>query len=147
MKKLFAVLLALTMVVSLCACGAAEVAAPVEDVTEVVVEEAVESVVETPVEETPAEEAPAETGIRPEFKQAMDDYENFYNEYCEFMKKYMENPTDLSLLAEYSDIMQKSLEMSDSFAKWESEDMSSEELSYYLEVSSRVSQKLLEVAS
>lgn len=152
MKKLFIILLALTMVVSLCACGTEEVANMVEDVAEIVVEEAVESVAEIPVEEppveeTPVEETPAENGIRPEFKKAMDDYEAFYDEYCAFMKKYMANPTDLSLLGEYSDMMQKLTEMDEAFAQWESNDMSSEELSYYLEVTSRVSQKLLEVAS
>lgn len=150
MKKLFTVLLALTMIATLCACGAEEVANLVEDVAEVVVEEVVENAdvpaEEPSVEEIPVEEVPAESGIRPEFKKAMDDYEAFYDEYCAFMKKYMANPTDLSLLGEYSDMMQKSLDMSDSFAKWESEDMSNEELSYYLEVNTRVSQKLLEVA-
>lgn len=37
-------------------------------------------------------------GLRPEFKEAMDSYEAFYDEYCAFMKKYMKNPTDLKLL-------------------------------------------------
>ena len=63
MKKLIALLLALTMVFALCACGAKEEAAPVEeaDPVEEVVEEAapVEEVVEeaAPVEEEVAEEA------------------------------------------------------------------------------------------
>ena len=47
------------------------------------------------------------SGIRPEFKEAMDSYEAFYTEYCEFMKEYNENPSDLALLAKYSDMISK----------------------------------------
>lgn len=34
-------------------------------------------------------------GLRPEFKEAMDAYEDFYGEYCDFMVKYKENPSDI----------------------------------------------------
>ena len=44
-------------------------------------------------------------GIRPEFKEAMDSYESFFDEYCEIMKKYNENPDDMSLLMDYLDFM------------------------------------------
>lgn len=156
MKKLFAILLTLAMVATFCACSAEVAETLVEEATEIV-EEAIEVVEEAPVEETPVEEAlveeapveeaPAENGIRPEFKETMDAYEAFYDEYCAFMKKYMANPTDLSLLGEYSKMMQKVTDMDETFAQWESKDMSNEELSYYLEVTGRVSQKLLDVAS
>ena len=148
MKKLFAFLLVIAAFTALTACGAAEAA-------EEIAEEVVTEVQETPVvEEAPAEEevtveeAPVETAdsIRPDFKAAMDSYEAFYNEYCDFMKKYMENPTDLTLLGEYADMMSKSTEMSQSFEAWNEADMNDAELSYYLEVSNRVAQKLLEVA-
>lgn len=146
MKKLFAALLVLTMLATLCACGTEEAETFVEKTVEAI-EEATEIVEEAPVEEAPVEEAPAENGIRPEFKEAMDAYEAFYDEYCAFMKKYMANPTDLSLLGEYSGMMQEALDVDEAFARWESEDMNSAELSYYLEVTGRVSQKLLDVAS
>lgn len=148
MKKLFAFLLVIAAFTALTACGAVEAA-------EEIAEEVVTEVQETPVvEEAPAEEevtveeAPVETAdsIRPDFKAAMDSYEAFYNEYCDFMKKYMENPTDLTLLGEYADMMSKSTEMSQSFEAWNEADMNDAELSYYLEVSNRVAQKLLEVA-
>jgi len=81
-------------------------------------------------------------GMRPEFKEAMDSYESFYNEYCEFMKKYYENPMDFSLLSEYSEMMEKTEEVDEKFDAWDSEDMNEAEYKYYMEVSARVLQKI-----
>ena len=84
-------------------------------------------------------------GIRPEFKEAMDAYEAFYAEYCDFMVMYQENPTDLSILTEYADIMERAVEMDEAFSKWEDEDLTNEELKYYLDVNNRVMQMLVDV--
>ncbi|MBE6762229.1 MAG: hypothetical protein E7551_08095 [Ruminococcaceae bacterium] len=62
------------------------------------------------------------------------------------MKKYANNPTDLSLLADYSDYMSKYSDFVEDFEKWESEDLNSAELTNYIDVQARVSKKLLEVA-
>ncbi len=87
-----------------------------------------------------------DTGISSDFKKAMDSYENFMNEYVTFMKKYKQNPTDLSLLSDYADYMSDYSDFVADFKKWENEDLNSAELSYYLDVQTRVSKKLLEVA-
>ena len=86
-------------------------------------------------------------GIRPEFQQAMDSYESFYNEYCDVLEEYMENPSDLNLLTKYSDLMLKAEEVDKAFEEWNEEDMTNEELQYYLEVSSRIMQRLVEVSN
>lgn len=86
-------------------------------------------------------------GIRPEFQEAMDTYEAFYDEYCGFMKQYKENPSDLQLLAEYSDILSKAADMNEAFQAWEENELNNEELKYYLEVNNQVMQKLVDVAS
>ena len=85
--------------------------------------------------------------IRPEFKEAMDSYEAFYDEYCDFMKKYNENPGDLKLLGEYSDMLEKLAEMDEKFSAWEEEDLNAAELKYYAEVNGRVTQKLLDIGT
>ncbi len=85
-------------------------------------------------------------GMRVEFKSAMDDYEAFYDEYCEFMNKYKANPTDLTLLGEYSDMLQRLEDMDEAFDEWENDDLNTAELKYYLEVNSRVLQKLADAA-
>ncbi len=86
-------------------------------------------------------------GLDPDFKAAMDSYEKFMNKYVAFMKKYRANPTDMSLLAEYADYMSKYADAVEDFEKWEDEEMNAAETAYYIEVQSRVSKKLLEVAN
>lgn len=106
------------------------------------------NIAEDEVESEPSASSQSETadGLRPEFKEAMDSYEAFYTEYCDFLVKYEENPTDLELLAEYADMMTRLSEMEETFAEWDDADMSDEELAYYLEVTNRVAQKLLEIS-
>lgn len=76
----------------------------------------------------------------------MDTYEAFYEEYCEFMIEYGENPTDITLLKRYSEILIKMEKMNAAFEAWDDDEMSGEELKYYLDVNNRVMQKLVDVA-
>lgn len=72
--------------------------------------------------------------------------EAFIDEYVAFMKKYSDNPSDVSLLADYTKYMSKYADMVEKFDKWESEDLNDAELAHYIDVQARVSKKLLEVA-
>lgn len=97
----------------------------------------------------PETSKPAEadaSGLRSDFKEAMDNYESFMNDYVDFMKKYQANPTDLSLITDYATYINKYNELSQSFEKWDSSDMNDAEKAYYLEVQTRVNNKLLEAA-
>ncbi len=85
-------------------------------------------------------------GMRPEFKEAMDSYEAFYDEYCNIIKKYAENPSDMKLLADYTNILTKGAEMTEKFNAWEDNDLNNAELKYYLDVNNRVTKKLLDVS-
>lgn len=98
---------------------------------------------ETTVPATEADQQP--TGIRPEFKEAMDAYEAFYDEYCTFMEDYMKNPTDLSLLGKYAGMLAKVEEMDKKFDAWDESEMSNEELKYYLEVNTRVQKRIIDL--
>lgn len=86
-------------------------------------------------------------GLDPDFKAAMDSYENFMDEYVVFMKKYKANPSDLSLLKDYADYMSKYTDFVEDFENWEDEEMNAAETSYYIDVQARVSKKLLEVTN
>ena len=87
------------------------------------------------------------TGIRKDFKAAMDSYEEFINEYVSFMKKYADSDgTDLELVADYAKYMKKYSDMAEKFEEWEDEDLSTEETAYYIDVQARVSKKLLEIS-
>ena len=120
------------------------------DVSDVSVEADIEEKKEV-VEDMPEEETTAEgaeelvDGMRPEFKEAMDSYEAFYDEYCDFMKKYNDNPSDLKLLAEYADMLSEAADMDEAFEEWDEAEMNNAELKYYLDVNNRVMQKLVDV--
>ena len=92
------------------------------------------------------EENKDNNAIDPEFKAAMDSYEEFFDEYVAIMKKYQKNPTDLSILADYAKYMGQYADMMQKFEKWESEDLNTAELAYYIDVQARITKKLLEVA-
>lgn len=85
-------------------------------------------------------------GMRPEFKDAMDSYEAFIDEYCDFMKKYAESPSDMELLADYSDYMSQYAETMEKIDAIDETELSDAELQYYLEVTGRITQKIAEVA-
>lgn len=115
--------------------------APDEEPTEVA---SSEEPTEATTEETTSQ---ADTsGIRPEFKEAMDSYEKFFDEYCTFMKKYKESNDASSMLADYTKYM---AQYADTMAKLDAIDekeLSTEEAVYYAEVSARITSKLAEVA-
>ena len=97
-------------------------------------------------EKEPEKDNTNNSGIDPDFKAAMDAYEKFMNEYVAFMKKCKDNPSDLSLLADYADYISKYADYAEDFAKWEDEEMNAAEAAYLLEVQTRVNKKLLEIA-
>lgn len=119
---------------------------------DVVAEPETEKTDPEPVEESepegeskPEEETESVDGIRPEFQDAMDAYEKFYTEYCDILKKYSQNPADFTLLMQYNELVTKAIEVDEAFEAWNEDEMSSEELKYYLEVNNRVMQMMVDV--
>ena len=87
------------------------------------------------------------TGIlSPEFKKTMDDYEAWFDHYCEVMKKYQDNPSDMSLLSEMTDLLSEEAEVLEQMNNMDQSEMNAAELAYYLEVTARIEKNLLEVA-
>lgn len=83
-------------------------------------------------------------GMRSKFKKAMDSYEKFYNEYFKILKKYKKNPTDLSILADYTNYVGKLVDVNNDFDKWDGS-LNDVELKYYLKLQSRILKKLSEL--
>lgn len=86
------------------------------------------------------------TGLSDEFVAAMDTYEQFFNDYCDFMVEYANSDDVLSMSADYAEWMKNYAENMEALENWESEDMTEEELNYYLDVMTRINKRLLEVA-
>ena len=135
--KMLALLLMMSlMLAAVTACGGSDSSEPAQPDTET-------------VEDTTEEPEPSEAGseeLSPEFKKTMDDYEAWFDHYCEVMKKYNENPTDTELLTEMTDLISEETEMLEQMEAMDQSEMNKAELAYYLEVTARIEKKLLEVA-
>ena len=84
--------------------------------------------------------------IRPEFKEAMDSYEAFFAEYAALMQAISDDPGDLTLLARYAAYMNRYTETMEALDSIEEGELTTAELSYYIEVMSRIQQLLLAAA-
>ena len=83
-------------------------------------------------------------GLGKEFKQAMDSYEAFMDEYIAFMTKYNASKgTSPELIKDYGEYMKKYIDWADDFKKWEGKELNKEEAKYYVDVQTRVTQKLM----
>lgn len=85
--------------------------------------------------------------VSPDLKAALDSYEEMMDEYCDFMAKYQSADSSdiLSMLSDYSDMLEKYSEAMDSLNKLDTGSMSTADYQYYLDVTTRVSKRLLEV--
>ena len=86
------------------------------------------------------------SGIRPEVKAAIDSYEAFYDEYCDFMLVYKEKGSPISMLEEYLDLIEQATVVNYNFQKINEQTLNEDEAFYCAEVSLRVSKKLLDLA-
>ena len=80
--------------------------------------------------------------VTPTFKETMDSYETFFDSYIEFMNKYKENPSDLSLLSEYTDYMSKYSDYMSKLSAIDTKNLSAADLAYYTEVHARILKKI-----
>lgn len=98
-------------------------------------------------ESSKQESSKADSGlVTPSFKEAMDSYEKFFDEYIAFMKKYKESENPLDMMSEYSDYMKQYAETMQKMGELEDEELTDADAIYYLEVTARINKKLLEVA-
>ncbi|MBP3728470.1 MAG: zinc-ribbon domain-containing protein [Pseudobutyrivibrio sp.] len=84
-------------------------------------------------------------GVNPDLKAFLDSYEDFVDDYVVFMEKYYDNPTDLSLLTDYTEFLQDYSDFTNKLNQYDTRDMSTDDYNYYIEVTSRCSQKMLSV--
>ena len=103
--------------------------------------EADEATEGTENEEDTGEES---TEVTPELKEFLDSYEAFIDKYVEFMKNYDSNSDNaIAMLGDYLEIMKELAEFEEALDQYDSDDMSTADALYYLEVTTRCSQKML----
>ena len=165
MRKPIIIALSLLLCLLLCSCGKAETTLPEPTITpeqreqlkaelkEEIMSEMAENEPNTASGEAPEEhdleppKAPQNGEIRSELKEFLDSYEAFMDEYVDFMKRYQNADMNsmMSMIGEYSQILSKYADFEEKVDALDESTMSTAELSYYLEVTNRVSQKLLSV--
>ena len=84
--------------------------------------------------------------VSPDLKEMLDSYEAFMDEYVEFMKTYQDSSDTLGMLSEYTNYMQRYTDFMNKVEKVDTSNMSAADYDYYLEVTTRVTKKLLEVS-
>ena len=84
------------------------------------------------------------SGVDPDLKEVLDGYEKFVNEYVDFMKEYTDNPS-LDAVAKYGKMMSDYAKYMDEIDDIDEDELSDDDYAYYIDVTARVSKKLLEV--
>lgn len=80
-----------------------------------------------------------------DFKKMMDSYEDFFDEYIEFMKKY-ENSDDVAgMLNDYADYMTKYADYMQKLNDVDTDNLSTADAAYYTKVQARIVKKLAEI--
>lgn len=108
-------------------------------------EKIINSAVLAPEEAQNTEPTPSQTpsdNIRPDFKQAMDSYEKFFDEYIAFMKEYQTSDNPLGMITEYLEFMTQYSEAMEDLQNMDATSMTPAESAYYTEVMLRINQKL-----
>lgn len=130
MKKLIAILIAIALTLGLVGCGGAQSSAEASSSAPAV------------------EEAEKIEEVDPEFKAALDQYEAFIDGYCDFLEAYLKADTDtqLSMMEDYAAWMSQYAEVMDAVRTLDAcqDEMTPAQLSYYVEVTARVSQRMIE---
>lgn len=84
--------------------------------------------------------------VSADFKASMDSYEKFFDQYVEFMKKYKDSGNSISMLADYTKMMQQYTDTMNKLNAIDQNSLSAADEAYYLEVMGRITQKLASVA-
>lgn len=85
--------------------------------------------------------------VTPEFKEAMDSYEKFFDEYVSFMKKYTNSSDTTAMLSDYAKYMQRYSDCMQKLDAIDTDTLSTADMAYYMEVTGRIYQKLGEITN
>lgn len=87
------------------------------------------------------------SGVDPTVKEALDSYESMMNSYCDFMERYQNaSQTDaLAMLGDYTSMLTQYTDAMSALSEIDEGSLDGDDLAYYLEVTGRVTKRLLEV--
>ncbi len=120
---------------------------PKEETTEAETSKAESSKQESSKKESSKSEQSSKSaeGVTPEFKEAMDSYEEFFDEYIDFMVRYSESDNPIEMMDEYYDYLNKYSETMQELSDMEDKEVTDADRLYYIEVQTRILDKLSKV--
>lgn len=114
-----------------------------EEITKEQIEESIEETADTDTENIDSTEKTS--GVDSDLKAFLDSYESFMDEYVEFMKKYQSDSGNaLGMMNDYLTILTKYEEFAQKADSYNQDEMSKEDLAYYLDSMNRIQKKMLE---
>ena len=81
--------------------------------------------------------------VSPDLKEALDSYEAFMDDYIAFMERYNSSDDTASMLNDYLNYLQEYSNLMAKIEAIDADSLSTADYAYYIEVTSRVSQKLI----
>ncbi len=91
-------------------------------------------------------DAAAAPGVSPDFKEVMDGYEAFFDEYAAFMKKYQSSDNAAGMMMDYLSFMTRYTETMQKLDELDTDSLSAADMAYYTQVTARITAKLAEAA-
>ncbi len=139
MKKIMVILVVLSIVFSLTGCGGAKVPTSKDTDDYNDVSEVQNATLDTSNAET------LSNSNNTEWKQFIKDYNAWVDEYIKIVKKYKANPTDLSIMTDYTKMISEMTDWAERSEKLEEELDTTDALEFAAELA-KIAQKLAEVA-
>lgn len=126
MKKFVAIFMAVLMVITLVGCG--EKQEKTNDISTA-----------NPVEEV--------ENVDSDIKTLLDDFEVYLDEYCTFIEEYSkaEPEEQMSMLGEYTKVMTEYMDIADKVQAIDTDELSTDDAAYYLEVMGRCGARMMKV--
>lgn len=88
------------------------------------------------------------TGVTPEFKALMDDYEAFFDDYVAMMAKIdASDGSDFTWMMDYAAMLDKYSEWMTTLDEIDEDDLSATDWAYFIAVQAKVNKKLLEAGA
>ncbi|MGM9614209.1 MAG: DUF6591 domain-containing protein [Oscillospiraceae bacterium] len=81
--------------------------------------------------------------VNPEFKEMLDEYESFMDGYIEFMQEYENSDNPIGMMADYARLMADYASFAEKMDEIDEDALSAPDYAYYVEIMSRVSQKMI----
>ena len=86
-------------------------------------------------------------GVRKKIKKKIDAYVDFFDEYVDFMVKYNDNPTDLSLLSDYTEMLTREQKAINELDELQHSNLNTAENMYLLDAQNKINKKLAKISS